>query len=110
MTEDPISQKKDLIGQENESYVYNGNIIEIFKFFIYEVSIHKYWKGGYCLLGNKLFKSNKALNISHFHRYKYFKECIIEKEISLIAAPYEFIREMNLPVYKKPIIKRRKKK
>ena len=70
----------------------------------------KYWKNGYCLLGSKLFKSDKLLNIRCPRVYKRFKEYTIEKEISLIAAPQEFIIEMGLPVYENIVIKNKPKK
>lgn len=111
--EEPISPKKDPIGQESEYYLYKGDKIEVFESFLYEVSIHKYWKSGYCLLGSKLFKSDKLLNVKVPHKYKYFKDYIIMKEISLVAAPYKFIRDMKLPIYKEPVINKlnkRKKK
>ena len=104
-----ISPGKDHSGQEPKSYVYDGIRIEVSKFFLYEVSLHKYWKNGYCLLGSKLFKSDKLLNIRCPRVYKRFKEYTIEKEISLIAAPQEFITEMGLPVYEN-IIKNKPKK
>ena len=69
-----ISPGKDRSGQEPKSYVYNGIRIEVSKFFLYEVSLHKYWKNGYCLLGSKLFKSDKLLNIRGPRVYKRFKE------------------------------------
>lgn len=105
-----ISPRKDLSGQEPKSYVYNGLRIEVAKFFLYEVSLHKYWRNGYCLLGSKLFRSNKLLNIRCSRIYKRFKEYTIEKEISLIAAPQEFIIEMGLPVYENIVIKNKPKK
>lgn len=105
-----ISPGKDHSGQELKSYVYDGIRIKVSKFFLYEVSLHKYWKNGYCLLGSKLFKSDKLLNIRCPRVYKRFKEYTIEKEISLIAAPQEFIIEMGLPVYEDTVIKNKPKK
>ena len=89
-------------------YLYKDNGIVEYNSFIYEVSLHKYWKNGYCLLGTKLFKSNKFIDVKKTHIYKKFKDYMIEKDIILIAAPYEFIREKNLKVYK-PIILNTKK-
>ena len=105
-----ISPGKGHSGQESKSYVYDGIRIEVSEFFLYEVSLHKYWKNGYCSLGSKLFKSDKLLNIRCPRVYKRFKEYTIEKEISLIAAPQEFIIEMGLPVYENIIIKNKPKK
>lgn len=105
-----ISPGKDPSGQEPKSYVYDGIRIEVSKFFLYEVSLYKYWKNGYCLLGSKLFKSDKFLNIKHPRVYKRFKKYIIEKEISFIAAPQEFIIERDLPVYENIVIKNKPKK
>ena len=96
--EKPISQMNDPFGQE--SYVYKGNKIGVTDFFLYEINLHKYWKKGYCLLDNKLIKSNKLLKLKKSRKYKRFKDYIIEEEISLVAAPYKFIIEKSLPVYK----------
>ena len=93
-----ISPGKDRSGQEPKSYVYNGIRIEVSKFFLYEVSLHKYWKNGYCLLGIKLYKSNKFIPTNRI--CKKYKDYTIEKDIILIAAPYKFIKEKNLPIYK----------
>ena len=54
-----ISHMKDPSG--DEFYLYEENGIKEYDSFIYEVSLHKYWKNGYCLLGIKLYKSNKFI-------------------------------------------------
>jgi len=80
-------------------YVFNGNCIEIAPCFIYEVSAYKYWKNGFCFLGDKYYKSNKLLKIKKNRKVKDFKEYKIVKEIVLLGAPEGFIREMGLPLF-----------
>lgn len=102
-------QKKDHFGREFNTYIYNGFRVEIMPYFLYEVCINKYWKNGFCVLGSKFLKTEDLLYIHRTNIFKYYKDYIIEKEISLIGVPYKFIRENNLPVYK-PNIKNKKLK
>lgn len=95
----PSTEKRT--SQENapsgpDRYMYKGAGIFILPYFLYEVSIHKYWKNGYCLLGSKYYKSKSLLDIKKSIRTKKFKDYTISKEIELLAAPYEFIRDNNL--------------
>lgn len=94
-----------------EWYEYKDGLVKLFPTFIYEVSLHKYWKNGYSLLGSKYYKTNKLLSLKHDHISTKFKDCILDKKIELIGVPIEFINEFQLKVYvPKPIIKKRKKK
>lgn len=95
----PTLQTNDHSGHEFDTYVYNGDRIEISPSFIYEVCINKYWKCGFCVLGSKLYKSNRLLRVKHKSIFKYYKNYVIEKEISLVGAPIGFIKENNLPIY-----------
>lgn len=90
-------------------YNYNGILVEPLSTFIYEITINKYWKNGYCLLGRKLYKADKLLNISKDRIIMKYNDYTIEKEISLIGVPQEFIDEMNLPIYISKQIKKSKK-
>lgn len=90
----------------NKLYDYNGILVEPLSTFIYEITINKYWKNGYCQLGRKLYKSDRLLNISNNSIVIKYNDYTIEKEISLIGVPQEFINEMNLPLY---IFKKTKK-
>ena len=103
-----ISRRKGLSGINKQLYIFNSRVIEQSTHFIYRVVFHKYWSNGYCLLGDKFFKSDKLLCIKTDNEFRYFKGYIIRKEIVLIGAPYEFIRDNNLPLYNK--IKNIKKK
>ena len=106
----PICLVKDPSGQEPKTYVYDGSRIEVLPYFLYEVCIIKYWKYGFCVLGSRFFKTDKLLHIKHKNVLKYYKDYTIEKEIFLVGAPYEFIRENNLPVYKPNVKKKKFKK
>lgn len=103
-------QMKDHSGSDPKTYMYNDFRIEVLPYFLYEVCINKYWKWGFCILRRKFFKSDRLLHIKHFNIFKYYKDYIIEKEISLIGAPYEFIRENNLPAYEPNVKKKKFKK
>lgn len=102
-------QMKNRSGQEPKVYVYEGIKIEALPYFLYEVCIYKHWDSGACVLGSRFFKSNKLLKINSFSKFKRFNGYTIEKEITLIGAPYQFIRERNLSEYK-PIVKIKKLK
>lgn len=99
---------KDLSGYK--TYIYNDSRIEELPYFLYEICINKYWKGGFCVLESRYFKTDEILHIKHKNLFKYYKDYIIAKEISLIGVPYEFIQENNLPIYQPNIKKRKIKK
>lgn len=76
-------------------HIFDNQIIEVMPYFIYEISLNKYWKNGYCVLAHKFYKSNKLLNISD--EIKHYDDYIISKEIVLLGAPENFIKD--LPIY-----------
>ena len=78
---------------------HSGPKVEELPYFLYEICINKYWKYGYCVLGNRFLKTSKPLPIKQTNKFEYRKDYIIEKEISLVGAPCEFIKENNLPMY-----------
>lgn len=95
----PTAQKKDPSGRDVKTYIYEGFRLEVLPYFLYEVCIDKYWKGGFCILESKFFKSDKLLKIKTFNKFKYEKDFLIEKSITMLGAPYSFIREHNLSEY-----------
>lgn len=104
----PTNLTKDHSG-DNSFYEYENGLVKIYPEFIYEVCLYKYWKNGYCQLGSKLYKSNHLLHIKDNNIINKYLGFFIEKEISLIGVPKEFIEECKLKQYK-PIIKKHKKK
>lgn len=95
---------EELIDQTNfpsgpKRYIFNNQVISVAPYFIYEVSLHKYWKGGYCYLGNKLYKSGQILHISKSVQVQKFKDYTLSKEVILLGAPEGFIKEMGLPIF-----------
>ena len=86
---------KDHFGQEDR--IYEGARVKILPYFLYRVCIYKYWKFGFCVLSDRFFKSDQLLNIKNTNIIKYYKNYIIEAEVFLIGAPYEFIH--NCPIY-----------
>ena len=89
----PTNQKKDLSGIE--LYSYNGMPIEEFPTFLYEVCIYKYWKFGACLLESKFITSDNLLKIKQDSECKYVNYYIIEKSITLLGAPRDFIQNLK---------------
>lgn len=92
-----------------ERYLFNDFCIEIMPSFVYEVSLHKYWKNGYCFLGNKYYKSDRLLKLRSISETKVYDGYRIVKEIMLLGAPEGFIREMGLPIYVPTEVKNKKK-
>ncbi len=97
------NQQKDLSGV----FEFKDWIVEELPYFLYELSIHKYWKNGFCVLGTKFFTSKKLLNFKQVKKIKQFKGYKLEKEITLLGVPKEFIEKYNL---KAPVKKTKKKK
>lgn len=79
--------------------------IEILPYYLYELSIYKYWKGGCCLIASKFYKSDLPVIFAKSSITEQQDEFLIEKSISLIGAPEEYIK--TLP---KSETKKRKKK
>lgn len=102
-----MTQIKGHSGQEYNTYLYEGSRIEVLPFFLYEIRIVKYWKGGFCVLGSQFISTDELLHIKYTNILKHYNNYVIEKEISLMGAPYEFIEENNLPIYK-PNVKKKK--
>lgn len=97
-----IVQKKDLSGDKKEP------LIEPCPYYKYEICIYKYWKGGFCQLGSKCFKSDRLLNVKYTRKRRQCNGYSIEKTIELVGAPIGFIEENNLFMCK-PVLKTKKK-
>lgn len=91
---------KNHSGQESKTYICNGSRIEVLPYFLYELNIYKYWENGVCVLESRFFKLDKPLDIKHYSKFKKGDDCLIEKEITLLGAPLQFIRENKLSEYK----------
>lgn len=102
-----INQKKDHSG--DKYYMYNGFRVRESQKFLYEICINLYWKSGFCILENKIFQTDKLLNIKKYSISKRYKNYIVKKELSIIGVPKEFIDENNLPIYELNTKKHKKK-
>ena len=102
------NQTSDLSG--SKFYEYEGGLVELLPTFTYEVTLSKYWKNGFCQLGSKLYKADKLLHIKNNYIVTKYEGYRIEKEISLIGVPQEFVDEMNLSLYVPKSNKKSKKK
>lgn len=92
-----INQEKDPSGIK--TYKYGDFRVEILPYFLYELSINKYWKNGFSTLEHKLIRSNKPLKIKTYSEVRPYKGSLIEREISVLAVTEDFLRENNLPEY-----------
>lgn len=105
-----IPQRNDPSGLEpKEWYIGDSGLIEVLPYFAYEISLHKYWKNGYCLLGSKLYKSDRPLDIKKGLAINKQKDYTLEKEITLVGAPKGFLEENKFKLYT-PNYKKLKKK
>lgn len=84
----PINLENTLTGIK----IFENQRIETMPYFIYEVSINKYWKNGFCVLGHKFYKSNKLLKTKD--KIRYYDNYIISKEIILLGGPEQFTKDL----------------
>lgn len=91
-------------------YEYEGGLVELLPTFMYEVTLNKYWNNGYCLLGSKSYKADRLLHLKNNCIITKYDGYLIEKEVSLVGVPQEFVDEMNLPLYVSKPNKKLKKK
>lgn len=90
-------------------YEYEEGLVKLLPTFTYEVTLSKYWKNGFCQLGSKFYTADRLLHIKNNRVITKFDGYSIEKEISLVGVPQEFIDEMNLPLYVPKLNKKSKK-
>lgn len=50
----------------------------------YEISIYKYWKGGFCLMGNRICSFKEPLNLKRDTIIYKHKDYFFKKEIELL--------------------------
>lgn len=75
---------------------YNGIGVEECPKFTYEITVHKYWKGGFCLLGSRICTFDNLLPLKKDTIITKYKNYYIKKEITLIGVPKSFIEENQL--------------
>ena len=95
-----MSRTKDRSGSKPVTYRFEGSQIEVLPYFLYEVSVDKLWKNGFCNLRTRFFKADKFLKVCLMEETKRFDGYSIVRSITLLGAPYSFIKERNLPIYK----------
>lgn len=82
-----------------ELFLFGNDKIEVLPYFLYEVTIYQISKSMVRLLESKYYKSDKLLNVKDTAiRYKNYS---LIRNITLLAAPIEFIKENNLQELKK---------
>lgn len=79
-----------------ELYNYGGVYVRLLHTFVYEVTINKYWNKGYCQIDSKFYEVDKLLDIKKECIITNYEGYMIEKKISLIGVPKNFIEEHNL--------------
>lgn len=82
-------------------YNYQGNPVEELPYFLYEVSLYKIEKNRANILCSKYYSSDKLLNVKEIEVIKRFKNYTLERFITLLGVPLEFIKENNLSIYEK---------
>lgn len=50
----------------------------------YEINIYKYWKGGFCLMGNRICSFKEPLNLKRDTIVYKHKDYFFKKEIELL--------------------------
>ncbi len=90
---------KDHTGLESKVYNYNSTKLEEFNTFLYEICVYDCQKNQYSLIESKFFTSDKLIK-DNVIRYKENNR-VIDKSITLIGAPIQFITENNLSEYVK---------
>lgn len=86
---------------KEDQYEYNNSLVKVAPFFIYEISIIKYEKENYEVLGQKYIKAKNILPFKSSNEITYGKGYVIEKDINLVAVPLDFIKQNNLQIYQK---------
>lgn len=82
-----------------ELFRFGNDKIEVLPYFLYEVTIYQISKNMVRLLESKYYKSDKLLNVKDTAiKYKNYS---LVRNITLLAAPIEFIKENNLQELKK---------
>ncbi len=92
-----MNHQNDLSG--SKYYDYKGEAVELLPTFLYEISLYKLWKGGAASLGTKYYKADHLLNIKQSLEIQKINDGHIEKTITLVGVPQEFINEFNLKPY-----------
>lgn len=82
---------------ETTNYRFGDDKIEVMPYFLYEVTIYQICKSMARLLESKYYKSDKLLKVKDT-AIKYSDYSIV-RNITLLAAPIEFIKENNLQEY-----------
>lgn len=109
-----INLEKDHFGSSDNVYIFEGCKIQVLPYFLYEITIGKYWEEGYSVLSSRQVKSGSVIPIKRSSEIKNFGDYSIEKTIILLGAPLGFIEELKLShpnsKYNKQSKKERKKK
>lgn len=82
-------------------YKYQDLYVEEMPYFLYEVSLYRIEKNRANLLCNKYYKTNKLLKIKEHELVRCFNNISIERFITLLGVPFEFIKENRLQSYEK---------
>lgn len=91
-----------------ELYKYEGSLITVNPYFIYEVDLCRISKNRFNIIKSRLYKSTKFLKVKDIEVLRWYNSFTVERWITLLAAPMSFIEENDIPLYIKPIKKRKK--
>lgn len=90
---------------QSELYLFGSNKIEVLPYFLYEVTVYELSKNMARLLASSYYKTDRELTINKVIPKKYRNKLYI-KNIDLLGAPFDFIKENKLKKYQP--IKRKK--
>ena len=85
---------------QEDLYLLGKDKVEIFPYFLYEVTLYELSKNRARLLQSNYYKSDKLLNIKK-EIIKKKKNRLFIKSINLLGVPFEFIKENNLKKYER---------
>lgn len=93
------------------SYIYEGSQITVNPhYYIYEVELWRISKNRANIIKSKLYRSNKFLKVKDIEILREYETFTIERWITLLEAPIEFIKENNLQIYNKKSKRNEKRK
>lgn len=90
---------------QSELYLFGNNKIEVLPYFLYEVTVYELSRNMARLLASNYYKTDRVLTIKR-NASKRYKNKLYIKNVDLLGAPFDFIKENKLKKYQP--VKRKK--
>lgn len=94
-----MPRKKAIPDNIPTTYKYKGEQVLIESNYVYEVDVYLIQKNRANILCSRTYISDKELKVKDVEIIKRGKDYNIQRFITLVGAPIEFIQENNLPIY-----------